>query len=348
MIDNDVPSGSEVGIMGDATEASKTRMRAAVLNRFGGPEEVELSYADIPTPGEGEVRVRVKAASLNFTDLLVMNNGYQLSAEPPFTPGAEFAGVVEETGPGVAQFAVGDRIAGSAFVGAFAEQVCAPVGRCRTMPAELDWVHAAAYGASTTTAYHALVTVGQLRPDEVVVVLGAAGGVGSASVGMASRLGARVIAVVSSDEKSRFAREQGAHEVVNYRTEDLRESLRGIAPDGVSLVIDPVGGDCTGPALRSLRRGGTFVVVGFASGEVPQVPLNLVLIKGIRILAVDVRTLREHRPDIITAGNVAIGELIHQGWRPPIDSTYPLAQIREALDRVAGGRALGKVVLTVD
>jgi NADPH2:quinone reductase len=124
--------------------------------------------------------------------------------------------------------------------------------------------------------------------------------------------------------------------------------LRDIASDGVSLVIDPVGGECTVPALRSLRRGGTFVVVGFASGDIPQVPLNLVLIKGIRILAVDVRTLREQQPDIVTAGNVAIGELIHQGWRPPIDSVYPLARIREALERVAGGRALGKVVVTVD
>jgi len=322
-------------------------MKAAWLEAFGGPADVKVTDRPAPVPGAGEVLVDVHAAAVNYPDLLVMSNGYQLSAQPPFTPGSEFAGVVVAAGSGVTEFAPGQHVAGSAFVGAFAEQACAPVGRLRHKPPELDWVDAAAYGATGTTAYHALVTVGRLRPDHVVAVLGAAGGVGSACLGMARLLGARAVGVVSSSEKERFALAQGAHEVVNYRSQDLREGLRAVAPDGTDLVIDPVGGSCSVPALRSLRRGGSFVVVGFASGDIPRVPLNLVLVKGLQIVGVDVRTLREQHPEVIAEGNAEIGGLIRRGWRPAIDTVFPLDKVAEALTRVADGQALGKVVVTV-
>ena len=326
----------------------ENRMVAARIDAYGGPDDVTIVEAPVPTPAEGELLVEVKAAAVNFSDLLVMSNEYQVSATPPFTPGAEFAGVVAGVGPGVDGFTVGDRVAGSAFVGAFAKYVAAQTGRVRHLPAELDWVAGAAYNASGTTAYHSLVTVGGLKAGDRVVVLGAAGGVGSACVGMAAMLGAHPIAVVSSNAKADLARGQGAEFVVNYRETDLREALRELAPGGVDLVIDPVGGSTAIPALRGLRRGGTFVVVGFASGQIPQVPLNLVLVKGLRVEGVDVRSLREQQPEVVAAGNREIGELIRRGWRPAIDSVFGIADVTAAMHKVAEGRAIGKVVVTLD
>ena len=322
-------------------------MKAAWLEAFGGPDDVKIRELPTPVPTADEVLIQVHASAVNFPDLLVMNNGYQLSAEPPFTPGSEFAGVVVSVGDAVTGFDVGDRVAGSAFVGAFAEQVCAPVGRIRAAPPELDWIHAAAFGATGTTAYHSLVTVGKMKPGDVVVVLGAAGGVGSAAVGMARLMGAHVVGVVSSPAKARFVTEQGAHDVIDYRAEDLREQLRTLFPSGVDLVIDPVGGSCSIPALRALRRGGSFVVVGFASGAVPQLPLNLVLVKGLHVTGVDVRTLRELEPQVIADGLAGMGDLMRRGWRPAIDLVVPLERVSEALARVADGQAMGKVVVTV-
>jgi NADPH2:quinone reductase len=164
---------------------------------------------------------------------------------------------------------------------------------------------------------------------------------------MARLLGARVIGVVSTPDKARFALAHGAHAVVDYKRQDLREELRAVIPDGSTLVIDPVGGSCSEPALRSLRRNGKFVVVGFASGEIPRVPLNLVLVKGVHIVGVDVRTLREQHPEVIASGNERIAELISRGWRPAIDSVFPLDRVTDALARVADAQVLGKVVVTL-
>jgi len=299
-----------------------------------------------PEPGPGEVLVRVHSAALNFPDVLILADRYQVSVSPPFTPGSEFAGVVAALGEGVAGPAVGTPVTASAFTGAFAELAVAAADAVHPIPAGLDMVSAAAYRVSFHTAYHALVTVGGGRAGEWVTVLGAAGGVGSAAVDVATRLGLRAVACASSPGRLQLATKLGAAVTVDYATEDLRARLKKVTGGGADLAVDPVGGDHSEQALRALRWGGRFVTLGYADSRIPRIPLNLVLLKNLTVRGFEQRTVRA-LPGAAEAAEAALTQLVTQGMRPAVGAVYPLSDIATALGDVAGRRAQGKIVVDV-
>jgi NADPH2:quinone reductase len=323
-------------------------VRAAVCRRHGDPDVVAVDELPDPDPGPGEVRVRVGAASVNFPDVLIVADRYQLSVPPPFVPGSEFAGVVDAVGEGVADPAVGDRVMGTGLVGAFAEQVVVAATAVSRVPAGVDDTHAAAFGVAHRTAYHVLRSVARVQPGERLVVLGAGGGVGLAAVQLGAHLGARVIAVASSAAKLEAATAAGAAHAIDHRDGDLRAALREVAPDGTDVVVDPVGGDLSEPALRSLRYAGRFVTVGYASGTIPRIPLNLVLLKGCVVLGFQFIDFATHHPDELARNEAELLELLGSGVAVPhIGATFDLDHVVDALEHVAAGRAVGKVVLRV-
>src|SRR4051812_31238697 len=271
-------------------------MRAAICRSYGPPDVVAVEEVDALPLGAGQVRVRVAAAAVNFPDVLIVADTYQISAPTPFTPGSEFAGAVTEVGEGVTAVAVGDRVMGTGFVGAFAQEAVVAELALRRLPPGVDFTVGAAFGVAHRTAYHVLRSVARVQPGDEVVVLGAGGGVGLAAVQLATELGASVTAVASSQAKLDVASSYGARHVVNHRDSDLRQVLKDTLPGGSDIVVDPVGGDIAEPALRSLHRGGRFVTVGYASGTIPRIPLNLILLKGITILGFEFRTWAEHAP----------------------------------------------------
>lgn len=324
-------------------------MRAAICKAYGEPEAVvDVIEVPSPQPGADDVRVKVHAAAVNFPDVLLLANKYQISVPAPFIPGSEYAGEVVEVGDSVSQLSVGDRVFGSTMVGAFAEEIVVSAGGVtRTPPAVSDNV-AAAFGVAYRTAYHVLRTTVRLQPGEELVVLGAGGGVGSAAVQLGALLGATVTAVASTPEKLEAARSCGAHRAIQYGSGDLRQAFREALPDGVDVVVDPVGGDVAEPALRALRWGGRFVTVGYASGTIPRIPLNLVLLKGISILGFEMRGFGVHRRDEMARDEQELLELLADGRAVPlIGATFELNDAAAALRHVADGRALGKVVVEI-
>jgi NADPH2:quinone reductase len=323
-------------------------MRAAVCRSYGAPDVVVVDDVPSPDPGPGEVRVRIAAAAVNFPDVLVVANGYQLSAPTPFVPGSEFAGAVDAIGDGVDGLAVGDRVFGTVFVGAFAEAVAVAENAVTRIPDGVEPRAAAAFGVAHRTSYHALRSVARVQPGEQVVVLGAGGGVGLAAVQLATILGASVTAVASSPEKLEAAKTHGAVNLIDHRAGDLRQALRDTLPDGSDVVIDPVGGELAEPALRSLRWAGRFVCVGFASGTIPRIPLNLVLLKGIHVVGFEFRSFSTHAPEEARRNEAELMALLasHRAL-PHIGATFPLDDVVGALQLVAEGRAIGKVVLDI-
>jgi NADPH2:quinone reductase len=323
-------------------------VRAALCRAYGGPESVEVAELDVPALGDGQVRVAVHSAAVNFPDVLLIADAYQASVPPPFVPGSEFAGVVSEVAPGVDSLRRGDRVFGSTMVGAFAEQVAVAAGSLTRIPGGITDDEAAAFGVTYRTAYHVLRSVAALTPGEELVVLGAGGGVGSATVQLGALLGATVTAVASSPQKLEAARACGAARLVDHRATDLREALRAALPAGADVVVDPVGGDLAEPALRSLHWGGRFVTVGFASGTIPRIPLNLVLLKGVHVLGFQFKDFATRcRDEMVTNDRDLLGLLTARRAVPYIGSTYDLDEIAEALRLVAEGRAVGKVVVHV-
>lgn len=321
-------------------------MRAARCTEYGPASGLEVVELDGLEPGPGEVLVRVHAAAVNFPDVLIVANRYQVRAPLPFTPGSEFAGVVAALGPGVSGPPVGSPVAGAVLSGAFAEQVVVPAASLRHVPDGLDMVHAAAFHVTYATAYHSLVTVGQGAAGEWAAVLGAAGGVGSAAVDVATRLGMRVVAAASSEERLEVARKLGAEGGIDYVREDLKVRIREVTGgEGVHLVIDPVGGDYSEAALRALRRGGRFVTVGYADGKIPRIPLNLVLLKDVVVRGFEIRTLRQYSPDAVAAADRVLARMVQDGMRPLVSRVHPLADVAAALTDVAERRTTGKVVL---
>jgi NADPH:quinone reductase len=321
-------------------------MRAAVCTTFGSVHDVVIADVPEPTPRAGDVAVAVRAAAVNFPDVLMVAGAYQVRTEPPFVLGSEFAGDVVAVGEGVTSPAVGDRVYGSSLTGAFTETVVVPAKVVRPVPPGLDMVAAAAFRVAYGTAYHAIVTIGEAQPGQTVVVLGAAGGVGLASVDVAQRLGMRVVAAASSADKLALCRAYGADEIVDYTTEPLKERLKELTRGGADVVVDPVGGEVSEAALRATAWGGRFVTVGFASGTIPRIPLNLVLLKGAQIRGFEIRTLPEHAPQAMAEGERVLAELVAQGMRPHVSAVYPLAEAARALADVAERRVLGKVVVT--
>ncbi|MGZ6777845.1 MAG: NADPH:quinone oxidoreductase family protein [Mycobacterium sp.] len=318
-------------------------MRAAVCPEYGPPEVVRVEERPPQALADGQVRVRVGAAAVNYPDVLLVANQYQISVPPPFVVGSEFAGVVTEIGPGTADLAVGDRVTGTGMYGAFADEVVVAAHGLARVPDDVDDRTAAAFGVAYRTAYHALRSVADLHPGNAVIVLGAGGGVGLAAVQLAGALGAEVTAVASSAEKLEAAASYGARHLVNHRAGELRAALRDALPDGAHAVIDPVGGDLAEPALRSLRRGGRFVTVGYASGVIPRIPLNLVLVKGVHVLGFQ---FQDVPPDQFVRNEEELRELLTTGKvAPHIGAIYSLAETAEALRLVADGNAVGKVLI---
>ncbi|MET7680467.1 NADPH:quinone oxidoreductase family protein [Streptomyces sp. NPDC005423] len=321
-------------------------MRAARCTEYGPPKGLTVTETDDPRPGPGEVLVQVHAAAVNFPDVLIVADRYQVPAALPFTPGSEFAGVVAGLGPGVSGPPVGSPVAGAVLTGAFAEQVVVPAASLRQVPDGLDMIHAAAFHVTYATAYHSLVTVGRAAAGEWAVVLGAAGGVGSAAVDIAARLGLRVVAAASAEERLAVARGLGAEAGVDYVRENLKLRVRELTGgEGAHLVIDPVGGRYAEAALRGLRRGGRFVTVGYADGEIPRIPLNLVLLKDLVVRGFEIRTVRRYAPDAVAEADRVLARLVREGMRPLVSRVHPLAGVAAALTDVAERRTTGKVVL---
>ena len=318
-------------------------MRAAVCPVYGPPDVVRIEDQPSAAVAAGQVRVKVGAAAVNFPDVLLIANEYQISVPPPFVPGSEFAGVIVETGDGAGGFAVGDRITGTELYGAFAEEVVVPTAGLSRIPGGVDDRTAAAFGVAYRTAYHTLRSMARVQEGDEVIVLGAGGGVGLAAVQLGVQLGASVTAVASSAEKLELAAGYGAKHVVNHKTGDLRGALKEAVPGGADAVVDPVGGDLSEPALRSLSRGGRFVTVGFASGVIPRIPLNLVLVKGVQVLGFQ---FQDVRPDEFARNDDELRQHFVSGRvRPHVGAVYPLSETVAALRHVADGRAIGKVLI---
>jgi NADPH:quinone reductase len=318
-------------------------VRAAVCPVYGPPDVVRIVERPTPSVEPGQVRVKVGAAAVNFPDVLLIANEYQMSVPPPFVPGSEFAGVIVETAGGAGGFAVGERVTGTGLFGAFAEEVAVPVAGLSRIPDGVDDRTAAAFGVAYRTAYHTLRSMARVQDGDELIVLGAGGGVGLAAVQLGVQLGASVTAVASSTEKLDVAAGYGARRLVNHKSADLRGGLRDAVPGGADAAVDPVGGELSEPALRSLRRGGRFVTVGFASGVIPRIPLNLVLVKGVHVLGFQ---FQDVPPDEFTRNDDELREhLVGGRVLPHVCAVYPLAETVVALKHVADGRAIGKVLI---
>lgn len=322
-------------------------MRAVVCSAYGPPEEVALLDIPEPVPGPRQLLVAVHCAAVNFPDVLLIAGKYQVSQPVPFVPGSELAGEVLAAGAAAA-FRPGDRVFGATATGAFAETAVLDADHAALVPDRTGFDEAAAFGVTYRTAYHTLRSVAAVSAGHRVVVLGAAGGVGLATVDVAVAMGARVIAAASSPEKLRLCRERGAEATIDYEHEDLRRRIRELTGDGAHAVIDPVGGPYAEPALRALRRGGTFVTVGYAAGAIPAIPLNLVLLKGITIRGFEMRTFPADQPAAAARDTRELMAMFSaRKLRPYVGARFPLADTPKALRMVADRGALGKVVITV-
>ena len=322
-------------------------MKALLCTRPGKPED--LTVADLPDPeaSPGEAVVRVESAALNFFDLLIIAGKYQYKPAHPFSPGAEFAGVVESLGAGVTGFAPGDRVIGYSGWGAARQKLAIAAQRLVKMPAGLDADRGCGLIVTYGTSYYALKNRGGLKRGETLAVLGAAGGTGLAAVELGKLIGARVIACASSDDKLGFARQHGADDGVNYATADLREALKSLGGEhGIDVVYDPIGDRYAEPALRSLAWLGRYLVVGFAAGEIPKLPLNLVLLKGCDVRGVFWGSWTERDPDGHRANNADLLRWCAEGkLSAHVHAAYPLADAARALKDIAGRKVMGKVVL---
>jgi len=324
-------------------------MKAVVCKQFGPPDSLLLEDLPSPRAGEGEVVVSVKAASVNFPDVLIIQNKYQFKPPLPFSPGSELAGVVKEVGAGVSGFRPGDKVIAFTTYGAFAEEVKTEATRLLPLPQGMDFVTGAAFLLTYGTSDHALRDRGALRAGETLLVLGAAGGVGLAAIEIGKALGARVIACASSAEKLEVCRGHGADETIDYATEDLRARIKALTGDrGVDVVYDAVGGAYSEPAFRSLAWRGRLLVVGFAAGDIPKLPLNLALLKGASLVGVFWGDFARREPARFRESIAQLGAWYREGkLRPHVSQTFPLEKTPEALKLMAARQVKGKVVITI-
>ncbi|HEY4178346.1 MAG TPA: NADPH:quinone oxidoreductase family protein [Kofleriaceae bacterium] len=320
-------------------------MRAVRIHELVGPAGLRVDD-NVPEPvvSAGHVVIEVKAAGVNFPDILITQGKYQFKPTPPFTPGGEVAGIVRAVGSNVTNVAVGDRVASTMLYGAFAEQVLVPAVACVKLPDAVSFEIGAATLLTYLTTYYALRDRAAMQPKETLLVLGAAGGVGIAAVELGALMGARVIAAASSDDKLAFCKAHGATETINYAREDLKERLKSLG--GADVVYDPVGGDLSETALRGIKWEGRYLVVGFASGEIPKIPLNLTLLKGCQIVGVFWGQFAMREP----VKNMQHAEQLF-AWigdgklRPAIDTVMPFDQASEALAKLMRREVKGKLVL---
>lgn len=322
-------------------------MKALLCTHYGTPDD--LVIADLPDPvaGEGEVVVRIHAVGLNFFDTLIIAGKYQVKPAFPFSPGAECAGVVESVGAGVTRLSVGDRVVAYCRHGAARERIAVPEARVTRVPDGLDDDHAAGLCVTYGTSYHALKDRGDLKPGETLAVLGASGGVGLAAVELGKLMGARVIACASSEEKLAFAKKHGADDGIDYGKVDLKEALRKLTGgNGANVIYDPVGGSYSEAALRSIAWEGRFLVVGFAAGDIPKVPLNLVLLKSCDVLGVFWGAWIARDPAGHRANTAQLLSWLAEGkLSSHVHAVYPLSEAPVALKAIAERKVMGKAIL---
>jgi len=308
-----------------------------------------LNWKEIPTPQPkaGEVLIEIKAASLNFPDLLIVQNKYQTKPALPFVPGSEYAGVVQAVGDGVTHLTVGQHVACLSGTGGFGTHTLAPAALCLPLPPGFPFVDAAAFIMIYATSYHALVDRAQLKAGETVLVLGAAGGVGSSAIQIAKACGARVIAAASTDEKCALCKSIGADASINYNSEDLREAVKSLTDgNGPDVIYDPVGGDYTEPAFRSIAWRGRYLVIGFAAGKIPALPINLPLLKGASIVGVFWGSFAKHEPKANAAMMLELAKMYGAGKiKPVIDRTMLMAELKAAFAHMGSRGVMGKLVM---
>jgi NADPH2:quinone reductase len=322
-------------------------MRVAQFTEFGGPQALHLEEVADPRPGPGEILIKVAAVGLNFFDTLVLRDKYQVSPPLPFSPGAEIAGPIEALGEGVTEFEVGQRVV--AYIGGNGcrERLVTKTKNAIPIPDGVSDEVAAGIVVTYGTALHAFKDRANLKAEESVAVLGAAGGAGVAAVEIAKLMGARVIAVASSEEKLDFARAHGADQGINYAEVDLKKKLKELTlPKGVDVLYDCVGGSAAEPSLRAMAWEGRYLVLGFASGEIPRIPLNLVLLKGCQIIGVFWTSFVEREPETHRANTAQILQWCQEGKiAPHIHDTFPLAETAKALSLIEGRKVTGKVII---
>ncbi|MCX7220689.1 MAG: NADPH:quinone oxidoreductase family protein [Burkholderiales bacterium] len=322
-------------------------MKAVLCKTWGLPDTLVIEERPDLLPGPGQVTIDVKAAGVNFPDVLIIQNKYQFKPQLPFTPGSELSGVVRAVGEGVSNAKPGDRVIAFVGHGAFAQQVVVPALAIMPMPAEMDFDTAAAITLTYGTSHHAVLDRAQLKAGETMLVLGAAGGVGLAAIEIGKAIGARVIAAASTDEKLAICQAHGADVCINYSNEDLREAIK-LATDGKGpdVIYDPVGGIYTEPAFRSIGWRGRYLVVGFANGEIPKLPLNLTLLKGASLMGVFWGEFAKREPLKNLAAMRELMEWLRQGKiKPHISGRYALADTAQALNDLAARKVTGKVII---
>jgi NADPH2:quinone reductase len=324
-------------------------MKAVLCKQFGPPESLVLEDLPSPTAGAGEVVVSIKAASVNFPDVLIIQNKYQFKPPLPFSPGSELAGVVKQAGPGVTNVKVGDKVIAFVTFGAFAEEVKTEAVRLLPLPEGMSYEEGASFILTYGTTDHALRDRAQMKPGESLLVLGAAGGVGVAAIEIGKAMGARVIACASSDDKLAVCKQHGADETINYASEDLRERIKALTGGkGVDVIYDAVGGSYSEPAFRSIAWRGRHLVIGFAAGEIPKLPLNLALLKGASIVGVFWGDFTKREPAAFAESAKQLGRWYKEGkLKPHVSTTFPLARAAEAMNLLASRKAKGKVVIRI-
>ena len=308
-----------------------------------------LTWKEMPTPvpAAGEVLIEIKAASLNFPDILIVQNKYQMKPALPFVPGSEYAGTVAAVGAGVTHLKVGQSVACLSGTGGFGTHTIAPAERCMPLPPGFSFVDAAAFIMIYATSHHALIDRAQLKACETVLVLGAAGGVGTAAIQIAKAIGAKVSAAASTDEKCALCKSIGADETINYQTENLRDRLKALTGgNGPDVIYDPVGGDFAEPAFRSIAWRGRYLVVGFASGPIPALPFNLALLKGASIVGVFWGDYSRREPKANAAMMAELAQWYAQGKiKPVIDATMPMSDLKAAYAHMGSRGVKGKLVM---
>ncbi len=331
-----------------AAHHTRKRMRALTCTAWGPVADLEIQEWDDPVPDDEELVIDVKAAGINFPDILIIAGKYQDKIPPPFIPGNEASGIVSAVGAKVSRFSIGDSVIVAPRGGAFAEKCKVHQNAALPLPKELSFEQAAGYAVTYGTSYHALKQCAGLQAGESLLVLGAAGGVGIAAVQIGKAMGARVLAAASSDEKLEFARAAGADELINYSDQPLKETVKELTAGGADVVYDPVGGDLAQQALRALAWHGRYLVVGFASGDIPDFPANIALLKEASIVGVWWGTWAARNPAEQRQNMVEISTLVANGkLRPSATESFPIEEFEEAFRLISERRALGKVVLVL-
>jgi NADPH2:quinone reductase len=323
-------------------------MKALICKRYTGYQDLEIGERPEPTPGQGEVLIDVEAAGLNFPDLLIVAGKYQFRPEPPFVPGGECAGTVSAVGEGVSRLKVGDRVVGTAISGAFAEKMVVPESAATAIPVGLDADHAAGITITYATSYYALQHRAHLLPGETLLVLGAAGGVGLAAVELGKVMGATVIAAASTEEKLDAAVAAGADHRILYTEESLKDRVKELTgKKGADVIYDPVGGDFSEQAFRAIAWEGRHLVIGFAAGEIPKIPLNLALLKSAQIVGVFWGAWTQRDPAASIQSQLELKAMFEDGRLKPRVTAMPLEEFRRGYGLLAERKVIGKVVFTL-